>query len=63
METVKMAAEDVLLEALINGARQSIHAKNPDGSDGGLERFYAHVANKDPIKFMAILMSKFDVET
>jgi hypothetical protein len=54
--------EDLLLEAFLNGARQSIHAKNPDGSDGGLERFCASVANRDPISFMKILLSKCAVE-
>jgi hypothetical protein len=54
--------EDQLLEALINGARQSIHAKNADGSDGGLESFMTTVANRDPIRYMHALLNKLAIE-
>jgi hypothetical protein len=54
--------EDQLFKAFLDGARQSIHAKNPDGSDGGLPRFLATVANRDPVRYMQALINKLAIE-
>jgi hypothetical protein len=51
--------EDLLLEAFLNGALASDHAKSNDGSPPSLERFCASVANRDPLRYMQLLISKF----
>jgi hypothetical protein len=54
--------EDQLFEAFLDGARHSIHAKNPDGSDGGLPRVLATVADRDPLSYMQTLIDKLAIE-
>jgi hypothetical protein len=53
---------DLLQEALINGALASDHAKNPDGGPPSLEFFCAAVANRDPLRYMQMLIKKLAVE-
>ena len=45
--------------AFLNGALASDHAKSNDGSPPSLERFCASVANRDPLRYMQLLISKF----
>jgi hypothetical protein len=55
---------DLLLEAMIAGALNSDHAKDPDRPDdpGTLERFMAKIANDDPVRYMQMLISKLAIE-
>ena len=47
-----------LRAAMIEGALASDHAKSSDGSPPSLERFCASVANRDPLRYMQLLINK-----
>ena len=58
-----MRSDQELLDALIEGAKNSRYGKDPQHPDGDLAIFFANVCNENPAAFLALFAGLIQADT